>query len=100
MIRICKEENFHQKQGQELLTSLARGTKEQKHMAQDAVNRWWWPSVMMFGPSDADSPNSGELMKWKVKLKTNDELRLKFINTMVPQLKKIGLSVPDTGMTF
>lgn len=98
MLRICKEESFHQKQGQEIITSLALGDADQKAMAQDAINRWWWPSVMMFGPSDTNSPNSKDLMKWKIKLKSNDELRLKFINMMVPLLEKIGLSVPDAGL--
>lgn len=100
MIRICKEENFHQKQGQELLTSMAQGTVEQKAMAQDAVNRWWWPSLMMFGPSDSESPNSADLMRWRIKLKSNDELRMKFVNLLVPQLEKIGLTVPDKDLSW
>lgn len=99
-LRICKEENFHKKQGYEIMTILAGGTKEQKAMAQDAVNRWWWPSLMMFGPSDTDSPNSAELMNWKVKLKSNDELRQRFIDLTIPQFKAIGLEVPDPDLKF
>lgn len=100
MIRICKEENFHKKQGYEIIATLASGTPEQKKMAQDAVNRWWWPSLMMFGPSDKDSPNSAELMKWKVKSKSNDELRQRFINMTVPQAEAVGLTLPDPGMKY
>lgn len=100
MIRICKEENFHKRQGYELCATLARGTPAQKAMVQDAVNRWWWPSLMMFGPPDSDSPNSGDLLKWKVKLKSNDDLRQRFINLSVPQAKAIGLTVPDPDLTY
>lgn len=95
MIRICKEENFHHKQGYEILATLMQGTPEQKAMAQDAVDRFWWPSLMMFGPSDADSPNTAELMRWKVKKYTNDDLRQRFIDRTVPQAENIGLSLPD-----
>ncbi|MEO6445992.1 MAG: 1,2-phenylacetyl-CoA epoxidase subunit PaaA [Gemmatimonadaceae bacterium] len=95
MIRICKEENFHKKQGYEIVTTLAAGTPEQKAMVQDAVNRWWWPSLMMFGPSDANSPNTAELIKWRVKRKTNDELRQRFINLTVPQAQVAGVTLPD-----
>ena len=100
MIRICKEENFHKKQGYEIIATLASGTLEQKKMAQDAVNRWWWPSLMMFGPSDKDSPNSAELMKWKVKSKSNDELRQRFVSMTVPQAKAVGLTLPDPDLKF
>ncbi len=95
MVRICKEENFHKRQGYEIMATLAAGTPAQKAMAQDALNRWWWPSLMMFGPSDKDSPNSAELLRWKVKQKGNDELRQRFVNLTVPQADAIGLSIPD-----
>ena len=100
MIRICKEENFHKKQGYEIIATLARGTPEQKAMAQDAVNRWWWPSLMMLGPSDTDSPNTAELMRWRVKRKTNDELRQRFIDLTVPQAEAVGLALPDPDLKF
>ena len=100
MVRICKEENFHHKQGYEILATLMKGTAEQKAMAQDAMNRWWWPSLMMFGPSDSDSPNSGELMRWKVKRFSNDELRQRFIDRTVPQAENIGLVIPDKDLKF
>jgi ring-1,2-phenylacetyl-CoA epoxidase subunit PaaA len=100
MIRICKEENFHKKQGFEIMTTLATGTPEQKRMAQDALNRWWWPSLMMFGPHDKDSPNSGELSKWGIKRKSNDELRQRFINLTVAQAKAIDLEIPDPQLRF
>ncbi len=95
MIRICKEENFHHKQGYEILATLMNGTPEQKAMAQDSVNRFWWPSLMMFGPSDKDSPNTEELMRWKIKKYSNDELRQRFIDRTVPQAENIGLKIPD-----
>ena len=95
MVRICKEENFHKRQGYEIMTTLAAGTPEQKRMAQDAVNRWWWPSLMMFGPSDKDSPNSAELTRWGVKRKGNDELRQRFVNLTVAQAVAIDLKLPD-----
>jgi ring-1,2-phenylacetyl-CoA epoxidase subunit PaaA len=100
MIRICKEENFHKKQGFEIMTTLASGTSEQKAMAQDALTRWWWPSLMMFGPHDKDSPNSDDLLKWRVKQKTNDELRRRFINMTVAQARAIGLEIPDPDLRF
>jgi ring-1,2-phenylacetyl-CoA epoxidase subunit PaaA len=95
MVRICKEENFHKRQGYESCAVLAAGTPEQKAMVQDAVNRWWWPSLMMFGPSDRDSPNSAELIRWGVKKKSNDELRQRFVNLTVPQAQAIGVTLPD-----
>lgn len=95
MIRICKEENFHHKQGYEILATLMKGTEAQKAMAQDAVNRFWWPALMMFGPSDTNSPNSEELLRWKVKKYSNDELRQRFIDRTVPQAENIGISLPD-----
>ena len=100
MIRICKEENFHKRQGYEIMATLAAGTPEQKAMAQDALDRWWWPSIMMFGPSDTDSPNSGELLKWKVKRHSNDVLRQRFINLTVPQAQAIGLVIPDPDLKY
>ncbi|HEY6219877.1 MAG TPA: 1,2-phenylacetyl-CoA epoxidase subunit PaaA [Gemmatimonadaceae bacterium] len=98
MIRICKEENFHKRQGFEIMATLAAGTPGQKAMAQDALNRWWWPSLMMFGPHDADSPNSGELSRWGIKRKSNDELRQRFVNLTVAQAKAIDLTVPDPDL--
>lgn len=98
MIRICKEENFHKRQGYEIIATLAKGTPAQKAMAQDAVNRWWWPSLMMLGPSDANSPNTAELIKWRVKRKTNDELRQRFIDITVPQAQAVGLTLPDPDL--
>ena len=95
MLRICKEENFHQKQGYQILAEMMQGTEAQKQMAQDAVNRFWWPSLMMFGPSDKNSPNSDELMRWKVKLYSNDDLRQRFIDRTVPQAEAIGIKIPD-----
>jgi ring-1,2-phenylacetyl-CoA epoxidase subunit PaaA len=100
MIRICKEENFHKKQGYEIIATLANGTPEQKAMARDAVNRWWWPSLMMFGPSDKDSPNTEELIRWRVKRKTNDELRQRFVDLTVPQADAVGLTLPDPAIRF
>lgn len=100
MIRVCKEESFHQRQGYELMMHLANGTPEQKEMAQDALNRWWWPSLMMFGPPDTDSTNSDQSMKWKIKRFTNDELRQKFIDATVRQAEFIGLSIPDPDLKW
>ena len=100
MIRICKEENFHKRQGFEIMATLAAGTPEQKRMAQDALNRWWWPSLMMFGPHDAESSNSDELMRWGVKRKSNDELRQRFVNLTVAQAKAIDLEIPDPALTY
>lgn len=100
MIRICKEENFHNKQGYQIMAYMMRGTKEQQEMAQDAMNRFWWPALMMFGPSDKDSPNSVDLMKWKVKLQSNDDLRQRFIDRTVPQAEAIGLKIPDDKLKW
>ena len=100
MVRVCKEESFHQRQGYEIVTKLANGTKEQKAMAQDALNRWWWPSLMMFGPSDEESKHTEESMRWKIKRHTNDELRQMFVNATVPQADLIGLKVPDEKLKF
>lgn len=98
MIRICKEESFHQRQGYEIMAKMMNGTKDQQEMAQDAMNRWWWPALMMFGPHDTDSPHSKDAMKWKIKRETNDELRQKFIDKTVPQAELIGLTVPDAEL--
>ncbi len=95
MVRICKEESFHQRQGYEIMTKMMRGTKEQQKMAQDAMNRWWWPSLMMFGPHDGNSPNSSNAFKWKIKRESNDVLRQKFIDKTIPQALLIGLTIPD-----
>ena len=100
MIKICKEESFHQRQGYEIMAQMANGTKEQKEMAQDALNRFWWPSIMMFGPHDADSPRTGNAMKWKIKRKTNDELRQSFIDKTVEQAELIGLKIPDPDLKW
>ncbi len=98
MVRICKEENFHKRQGYEVCMVLSKGTPAQKAMLQDAVNRFWWPSLMMFGPSDTNSPNSAELLKWRVKRKTNDELRQRFVNLTVPQAIALGITIPDPDL--
>ena len=101
MIRICKEESFHQRQGYELLLTLMReGNEAQKAMVQDAINRFWWPSLMMFGPSDADSPNSAQSMAWKIKRQSNDELRQRFIDQTVPQLELLGCTAPDPDLKW
>lgn len=100
MIRICKEESFHQRQGYEIIMTLMNGTEEQKAMAQDSLNRWWWPSLMMFGPRDADSPNSEQSMRWKLKRKSNDELRQAFVDQTVPQAELIGLKIPDANLKW
>ena len=100
MIRICKEESFHQRQGYDIMLSLARGTPAQKAMAQDALNRWWWPVVMMFGPSDAESVHSAQTMRWGIKRISNDDLRQKFIDATVPQAELLGLSIPDPDLKW
>ncbi len=100
MIRICKEESFHQRQGYESLIALAHGSAEQKAMAQDALNRWWWPSLMMFGPHDAESAHSGQSMKWKIKRKSNDTLRQDFVDQTVPQADFLGLEIPDPDLKW
>lgn len=98
MIRVCKEESFHQRQGYEIMLILCRGSDEQKAMAQDALNRWWWPVLMMFGPPDATSQHSDTSTKWKIKRFSNDELRQKFVDATVPQAQYLGLTIPDPGM--
>ncbi|MEO0898723.1 MAG: 1,2-phenylacetyl-CoA epoxidase subunit PaaA [Bacteroidota bacterium] len=100
MVKICKEESFHQRQGYEIMITLAQGTDEQKAMAQDALNRWWWPSLMMFGPADKDSTHSAQSMAWKIKRKSNDELRQQFVDVTVPQADYLGLSVPDQDLNW
>ncbi len=100
MIRVCKEESFHQRQGFEILLTLCRGSKEQKEMAQDALNRWWWPSLMMFGPNDDNSPHTAQSMKWKIKRFTNDELRQKFVDICAEQAKILGLTIPDPDLKW
>jgi ring-1,2-phenylacetyl-CoA epoxidase subunit PaaA len=100
MVRVCKEESFHQRQGYEIMIALANGTAEQKRMAQDALNRWWWPSLMMFGPPDVDSPNTAQSMRWRIKRETNDELRQKFVDITVPQADFLGLKVPDDALKW
>ncbi|MBC7894388.1 MAG: 1,2-phenylacetyl-CoA epoxidase subunit A [Cytophagaceae bacterium] len=100
MVRICKEENFHKRQGYEICTVLSKGTPAQREMLQDAVNRFWWPSLMMFGPSDTNSPNSGELLRWRVKRETNDVLRQRFVDLTVPQAMAIGVTLPDPTLAY
>jgi ring-1,2-phenylacetyl-CoA epoxidase subunit PaaA len=100
MIRVCKEESFHQRQGFEIMMTLAKGSPEQKAMAQDALNRWWWPCLMMFGPSDSDSQHSDSSMRWKIKRFSNDELRQRFLDATVPQAEYLGLSLPDDQLRF
>jgi ring-1,2-phenylacetyl-CoA epoxidase subunit PaaA len=100
MVRICKEESFHQRQGFELLFTLSHGSPEQKEMAQDAVNRWWWPTLMMFGPPDDQSPHTAQSMKWKIKRFTNDELRQRFVDMCVPQAEALGLDLPDPDLKW
>ncbi|MBP6430848.1 MAG: 1,2-phenylacetyl-CoA epoxidase subunit A [Ferruginibacter sp.] len=100
MVRICKEESFHQRQGFEALLILSKGTVEQKAMCQDAINRWWWPSLMMFGPKDSESTNSDQSMKWKIKRKTNDELRQQFIDMIAEQVKVLGMTLPDNQLKW
>lgn len=99
-LRICKEENFHKRQGYEIVATLSSGTPAQREMVQDAVNRWWWPSLMMFGPPDSSSPNSAELLRWKIKLHGNNELRQHFVDITVPQAKAVNLSLPDPQIQF
>ncbi|MEJ7672976.1 MAG: 1,2-phenylacetyl-CoA epoxidase subunit PaaA [Chitinophagaceae bacterium] len=100
MVRVCKEESFHQRQGFEILLTLCKGSKEQKEMAQDALNRWWWPSLMMFGPNDDNSPHTAQSMKWKIKRFTNDELRQKFVDICSGQAKILGLTIPDPDLKW
>jgi len=100
MIRICKEESFHQRQGYELLMTMMRGTDAQRSMVQDATNRWWWPSLMMFGPPDTDSPNTAQSMAWKVKRHTNDELRQRFVDMTVPQAAALDVTLPDPSLKW
>ena len=100
MVRICKEESFHQRQGFETLLVLSKGTEEQKAMCQDAINRWWWPSLMMFGPTDSESTNSDQSMKWKIKRKSNDELRQNFVDMIAEQVKVLGMTLPDDQLKW
>jgi ring-1,2-phenylacetyl-CoA epoxidase subunit PaaA len=100
MIRICKEESFHQRQGYELLMTMTRGTDAQRQMVQNAVDRWWWPSLMMFGPSDAESSNTAQSMAWRIKRHTNDELRQKFVDMTVPQAEALGVTLPDPKLRW
>ena len=100
MVRICKEESFHQRQGYEILLVLSRGSDDQKAMAQDAINRWWWPALMMFGPNDGDSPHTAQSMAWKIKRVSNDDLRQHFVDMTVPQCEFLGLSVPDPDLRW
>ncbi|MEO1259550.1 MAG: 1,2-phenylacetyl-CoA epoxidase subunit PaaA [Bacteroidota bacterium] len=100
MVRICKEESFHQRQGYEIMLTLCQGTEVQKAMAQDALNRWWWPSLMMFGPPDAQSTHTEQSMKWKIKRKTNDELRQQFVDQTKPQADFLGITIPDPDLKW
>ena len=100
MVRICKEESFHQRQGYEIMTHLAFGTPEQKEMAQDALNRWWYPTLMMFGPPDAESPNSENALKWRIKRETNDQLRQRFVNQTVKQAEYLDITIPDPKLKW
>jgi ring-1,2-phenylacetyl-CoA epoxidase subunit PaaA len=100
MIRICKEESFHQRQGYELLMTMMRGTDGQRRMVQDATDRWWWPSLMMFGPPDAESPNTAQSLAWRVKRHTNDELRQRFVDLAVPQAETLGVTLPDPALRW
>ncbi len=100
MVRICKEESFHQRQGFESLLVLSRGTKEQKEMCQDAINRWWWPALMMFGPHDNESQHSEQSMLWKIKRKSNDELRQNFVDMIAEQIKTLGMKLPDPDLKW
>lgn len=100
MVRICAEENFHKKQGQDIVIHLAQGTPRQKAMVQDAINRWWWPTLMMFGPPDTNSPNTPILVRWGIKTRTNDQLRQDFVNKIVPELHALGLTIPDPELRY
>jgi len=100
MVRICKEESFHQRQGYEIMLTLCKGTEVQKRMAQDALNRWWWPSLMMFGPRDEESTHTEQAIKWKIKLKTNDELRQQFVDQTVSQAEILGITIPDPDLKW
>ncbi|SHK14276.1 1,2-phenylacetyl-CoA epoxidase subunit PaaA [Hymenobacter psychrotolerans] len=100
MVRVCKEESFHQRQGFEIMQTLCEGSPEQKAMAQEGLNRWWWPTLMMFGPKDSESPNTAQSMNWRIKRFTNDELRQKFVDMMVPQAEFLGLTVPDPNLKW
>jgi ring-1,2-phenylacetyl-CoA epoxidase subunit PaaA len=100
MVRICKEESFHQRQGFESLLVLSKGSEAQRAMCQDAINRWWWPALMMFGPRDSESTNSDQSMKWKIKRKTNDELRQQFVDMCVEQVKLLGMTLPDPNLKW
>jgi ring-1,2-phenylacetyl-CoA epoxidase subunit PaaA len=100
MVRICKEESFHQRQGFDILLTLSKGTDLQKVMCQDAINRWWWPSLMMFGPKDSESTNTDQSMKWKIKRKTNDELRQQFVDMCAEQVKILNMSLPDKDLKW
>jgi len=100
MVRICKEESFHQRQGYEIMLTLCKGSKKQKAMAQDALNRFWWPSLMMFGPRDEDSPNTAQSVKWKIKRQTNDELRQRFVDITAPQADYLGITIPDPDLKW
>ena len=100
MVRICKEESFHTRQGFDIMLSLCRGSADQRAMAQDALNRWWWPTLMMFGPHDSESAHSAQSMRWKLKRQSNDELRQKFVDQTVPQADYLGLRIPDPQLRF
>lgn len=100
MVRICKEESFHQRQGFDILLKLSKGTQPQKEMCQDAINRWWWPAVMMFGPKDSESTNTDQSMKWKIKRKTNDELRQQFVDMCAEQVKILNMQLPDKDLKW
>ena len=100
MVRVCKEESFHQRQGYEIMMAMMAGTADQRAMAQDALNRWWWPSLMMFGPPDDNSPNTERSMRWRIKRDTNDALRQKFVDATVPQAELIGLTLPDADLKW
>jgi ring-1,2-phenylacetyl-CoA epoxidase subunit PaaA len=100
MVRVCKEESFHQRQGFEILLTLSKGTPEQRAMCQDAINRWWWPSMMMFGPNDSDSPHSAQSMRWKIKRYSNDTLRQKFVDMIAEQIKVFNMTLPDPDLKW